>query len=144
MTEPKVWVFFYGSYINFDVLKKVNLVPERWEVAKLAGFDLEIKPRANLVRSDRHTVYGIIATATHAELERLYKDHAHGILGETYLPKAVMVETSDGKLKPVMTYICPHMEPRPADPAYVNRIYNPARAFGFPEWYLERIARFRP
>jgi hypothetical protein len=26
--EPqRVWVFFYGSYINFDVLKEVSLVP---------------------------------------------------------------------------------------------------------------------
>jgi hypothetical protein len=26
---PKVWVFFYGSYINFEVLKEVDLVPGR-------------------------------------------------------------------------------------------------------------------
>jgi hypothetical protein len=26
MAEPKVWVFFYGSYINFGVLREVGLV----------------------------------------------------------------------------------------------------------------------
>jgi hypothetical protein len=45
-----VWTFFYGSYINFDVLKEVDLVPESWEVARLGGFDIRIEPRANLVR----------------------------------------------------------------------------------------------
>ena len=35
MAESKVWVFLYGSYINFAVLREVDLVPERWEVARL-------------------------------------------------------------------------------------------------------------
>jgi hypothetical protein len=26
MTEAKIWTFLYGSYMNFDVLKEVNLV----------------------------------------------------------------------------------------------------------------------
>jgi len=141
--EPKIWVFFYGSYINLDVLKEVDLIPGEWEVARAPGFDLRIAPRANLVRSDRHTVWGINATATHAELARLYIDHAKGILGETYLPEAILTFTRDGKLRPAMTYICPQMDPRPADPAYVERIARPARQFGFPDWYLERIESFR-
>jgi cation transport regulator ChaC len=143
MTEPKVWVFFYGSYINLNVLKEVDLIPDQYEVARLAGFDIRIAPRANLVRSDQHTVYGIIATATHKELERLYVEHAHGKLGELYLPEAVLVQTLDGKLKPAMTYICPAMEPRPAENAYVDRIANPARSFAFPDWYVARLESFR-
>ena len=142
--EPRVWVFFYGSYMNFEVLKEACLVPGEWEVACAPGFDLRIGPRANLVRSNRHTAWGINATATHTELDRLYTDHAKGILGETYLPEAILTLTRDGKARPVMTYLCPHMEPRPADAAYVERIAGPARQFGFPEWYLETIERFRP
>ncbi len=52
MSEPAVWTFFYGSYMNFDVLREVNLVPQQHEVAQLDGFDIRIAPRANLVRSD--------------------------------------------------------------------------------------------
>jgi hypothetical protein len=96
MEETKVWVFFYGSYRNFEVLRQVNFVPDRWEPARLAGFDIVIRPRANLVRSERDCVYGIMATATHRELNRLYA-HAREILGETYLPEAVLAETLDGK-----------------------------------------------
>ncbi len=141
MPEPKVWTFFYGSYMNFDVLKGVNLTPVQWEVAKLNGFDIRIQPRANLIRSEEHCVYGIIATATHQELERLYA-HAKNELGELYLPEAVLVETRDGKWKPALCYICPFMEPKPADSAYVERIAKPAREFGFPEWYIKRIESF--
>jgi hypothetical protein len=92
MADPKVWAFFHGSYMNLGVLREVDLVPERREVAGLDGFDIVIRPRANLVRSDRHCVYGIAATASHAELARLYAD-ARDVLGEVYLPEAVLVRT---------------------------------------------------
>lgn len=128
--------------MNFDVLAEVDYRPAQWEVATLSGFDIVIAPRANLVRSERCIVWGINATATHAELERLYSEHAKGKLGETYLPEAVLTCAADGSPRPTMTYICPSMNPRPAAPDYVARIAAPARRFGFPSWYVERIARF--
>jgi hypothetical protein len=142
MADPRVWVFFYGSYINFDVLREVELVPERWEVARLHGFDIRIQPRANLVPSDRDCVYGVVATATHAELARLYA-HARDVLGEVYLPEAVLVQTLAGLWRPALCYLCPDMAPRPADNAYVERITGPARALGFPAWYVARLESFR-
>ena len=143
MAEPRVWVFFYGSYMNLDVLKDVNLVPEQWEVGKVSGFDIVIQPRANLVRSDRHCVYGILATATHAELDRLYA-HAKGVLGETYLPEAVLAETLNGMWTPALCYIAPSMDARPPADDYLERIVKPAREYNFPGWYVERLESFRP
>ena len=142
MDRLSVWVFFYGSYINFDVLREVDLVPERWEVGRLSGFDIRIEPRANLVRADGSIVYGILATASHEELARLYA-HARDVLGEVYLPQAVLVETLDGAWRAALCYLCPEMRPRRADSAYVERIAAPARAFGFPAWYIEKIESFR-
>lgn len=143
MTVPRVWVFFYGSYINFDVLQSVGLVPEHWEVARLSGFDIQIRPLANLVRSEQHTVYGILATGTHEELARLYT-HAQNVLGSTYLPEAVLVQTLDGRWQPAMCYLAPHMEPQPPTNEYNDRIATPARQHGFPAWYVQRIESFRP
>ncbi len=139
--DPKVWVFFYGSYMNFDVLREVDIVPVEWEVARLDGFEIRIEPRANLVRSDRDCVYGIVATATHAELSRLYA-HAQHVLGEIYLPEAVLVQTGAGLWRPALCYICPAMVPRPPENAYVERVLKPARQFGFPPWYLARLESF--
>ena len=143
MPAPKVWVFFYGSYMNPDVLREVNLEPGNFEPARLPGFDIAIAPRANLVRSERHAVYGVCARATHEELDRLYR-HARNVLGEIYLPEPVLVELHDGSLRPALCYLCPEMAPGPAEAAYVDRILAPAERFGFPRWYLERIRSFRP
>ena len=141
MAETEVWTFFYGSYINFDVLREVELEPTQWEVARLHGYDITIEPRANLERSDADTVYGILATATHGQLDDLYA-HAREVLGETYQPEAVLAETLERTWRPALCYICPDMEPRPADPDYVARILGPARQYGFPSWYIDRLARF--
>ncbi len=143
MAESNVWTFFYGSYMNFDVLKAVDFVPAQWEVVKVNGFDIRIQPRANLVRSDQHCVYGIAATATHSELARLYA-HAKDVLGEIYLPEAVLVESLEGKWRPALCYICAEMNPRPAADEYLDRILKPAREFGFPDWYIARLESFRP
>ena len=143
MREPRVWTFFYGSYMNFEVLREVNYVPEKWAVAKLSGFAIAIRPRANLIRSDQHCVYGIIATATHQELSRLYA-HAQNVLGEIYLPEAVLVETLDGKWQSALCYLCPEMKLQPAAKDYVDRIVKPATEWGFPEWYIKHLESFRP
>jgi gamma-glutamyl AIG2-like cyclotransferase len=140
---PKPWTFFYGSYMNPGVLREVDIVPERFEVARLAGYDIVIAPRANLVPSPDQCVYGLGAQVTHAELTRLYA-HAQDVLGETYLPHAVLVETREGRWLPALCYLAPAMEPRPAELAYVDRIVAPAREHGFPEAYLARLERFRP
>lgn len=70
--EKRVWVYFYGSNIDLNVLKKVGFEPDEIHVAKLNGFDIQIRPLANLVRSESHCTYGILVTGTHEELERLY------------------------------------------------------------------------
>jgi hypothetical protein len=143
MNEPKVWTFFYGSYMNLDVLREVDLVPERHEVARLDGYDILIAPRANLVRSNGRGVWGILATATHRELQRLYA-HAKDVLGELYLPEAVLARTTNGDYRPALCYLCPDMERRPAEAGYVERIVAPARQLRFPMWYIERLLSFAP
>ena len=143
MAQPKVWTFFYGSFINLDMLKTMDYVPERYEVAKLAGFDIRIGPLANLIHLDQHSVYGIVATATHEELRRLY-DYARDGLGGTYLPEPVLVETRDGTWRPAFCYIAPGMEPHPPTNDYIDRIVGPARMYGFPDWYVARLEGFRP
>lgn len=141
MSDPKVITFFYGSYMSPAVLRGVGVVPDRMEVARLPGFDIEIRPLANLVPSDRHTVYGILATATHAELGRLY-DHARDVLGGVYLPHPVIAYTLSGQAEPALCYIAPQLSPGPAAPEYVARIVEPARTYGFPAWYISRLESF--
>jgi hypothetical protein len=143
MQQSAVWAFFYGSYMNFNVLKEVNLVPRQHAVGKLSGFDIRIQPLANLVVCERSCVYGIVASATHDELSRLYA-HAQHVLGGVYVPQAVLVEVKESKWMPALCYLAPCMRPEPARDEYIDRIVAPAKEYGFPAWYIERLENFRP
>jgi hypothetical protein len=142
MSEQKVATFFYGSFINLDVLARADLVPDDLLTARLSGFDIRLQPLANLVRSERDVVYGIVVTATHAELDRLYQ-YSEQDLGGRYLPEAVLVQTDTG-FRPALCYIAPRLSDEPPTEDYVERIVTPARQFGFPDWYVQRIESFLP
>lgn len=138
----RVWVFFYGSYMNPKVLGELGLAAEPLEPARLGGYRIVIEPRANLVPSDLGMVYGVNARAAHDELERLYA-HARDVLGESYWPEAVLTEKLEGGYRPALCYLCHDMKPSPPDPAYVDRILAPAREHGFPEGYVSELESFK-
>ena len=136
-------MFFYGSYMNRDVLREVNIELEELEPARLAGWDITIHPRANLVRADNECAHGIVTRCTHDELARLYA-HARDVLGEVYLPEAVLVETRAGVWRPALCYVAHDMAPAQADAAYVDRIVDAACEHGLPADYVARLEACRP
>lgn len=141
--EPKVVTFFYGSYMDPEVLAEADVVPERLEVAWVPGFEIVIERLANLIPSNRHMAYGILAHTTHAELARLY-DQARDVLGAAYHPQAVLAWTPSGQLEPALCYLSPEVPAGPPAAEYVARIIAPARKFGFPDWYVRRLESFLP
>ena len=135
MVAPmRVCVFFYGSAMNPKVLAEV--VVGEVQVASLAGFALTITPRANLVEEEGACTYGLVGSATHEQLDRLYRP--------LYRPRAVLVRSREGQFQPALTYLCAEMEGELAEAAYVQRILEPAREYGFPAWYLRHIESFAP
>ena len=140
MAELKVWVFFYGSFINQKVLVRGGLTPQRAEVGRLHGFDILIETLATLRRSKDDAVYGIVCQASHAELRSLY---GQDWLGGTYLPEAVVIETDSGRWIPALCYVAPTRPPSRPAADYLDWIIAPAREYGFPDWYIERLESFR-
>jgi hypothetical protein len=129
--------------MNRGVLAESALGDVELEPARLSGWDIAIRPRANLIRAESASVHGLLARATHDELKRLYA-HAQDVLGELYLPEAVLTETRTGTWRAALCYICPEMAPRAADAAYVDRIVDAACEHGLPADYVARLESFRP
>ena len=135
----RIPVFFYGSYINRAVLDAAGVSPDGWQKARLDGHRLVIAPRANLVIDRQAECHGFLTTMDHAALARLYDDHARGVLGQAYLPEAVLVTTEEGDSRPALCYLAQEMTPARPDPAYVERIAAPAEAAAFPAAYVAAI-----
>ncbi|MBV9209349.1 MAG: gamma-glutamylcyclotransferase [Acidobacteria bacterium] len=138
MDETRVRVFFYGTFMNPSVLAEYGIPETEVVPAKLKGFKLSIRPRANLERDDRSIVYGSIARLTHAELSNLYT-HLEEHFKLKYLPEAVLAETFDGAFAPALCYIAPHIEDAAPDTDYVKHLAADVRAIGLPEWYAEFV-----
>jgi hypothetical protein len=143
MSDRKIQVFLYGSSINLDVLSKAGLKKRAFAPAVVAGFDLIIQPVANMVESGDGIVYGILANFTHAELAAMMNSHTPSLTGATYNVEPIIVRTRGGRVVPAVAYISVDMEPAFADSDYIDRILKPAKNYGFPRWYLERIEAFR-
>jgi hypothetical protein len=60
LSEKRVWVFFYGLYMDLQILKENNVVPEKFEAAQLSGYDFQVSSWGYLVPSERHSVFGIL------------------------------------------------------------------------------------
>jgi len=143
MGEHRVDVFFYGSYINFEVLAEAGIDERPYEAARLPGYRLVIQPLANLVPDAASQAYGILTKLSHPELDRLYNEHALRKLGAEYKPEAVLAFNIENALMPALCYMAHDMRPAAPDPDYVDRILDPAREYGFPADYVADIEAFR-
>lgn len=136
--QPHVWVFFYGTFMNREVLIDHGVTPTSMVPAKLNGFELYIRPRVNLTPSDRSCVYGVLAAVTHAELSRLYLG-LEEVFGVKYSPEPVLAETLDGNFRPVLCFIAQYMNESPPAQEYVTELAACVRQAGLPEWYAQFI-----
>jgi hypothetical protein len=141
--SPRVWVFFYGTFMSPGVLAEHGVVPAGVVPARLGGFDLTVRPRVNLTRLDRACVYGALAAVTHDELAKIYSNLEEAF-GLKYLPEPVLAEALDGTLRAALCYIAPHMSDAPAEREYVDQLAECVRAMGLPEWYAVYVESFGP
>ena len=142
-TLPRVWVFFYGTFMSPGVLAEHGVFPAEVVPARLNGFELNVRPRVNLTRIDRACVYGALAAVTHAELAKIYTN-LEEVFGLKYLPEPVLAEALDGTLRAALCYIAPHMSDAPAEQGYVDQLAECVRATGLPEWYAVYVESFGP
>lgn len=142
MSEKRVPVFFYGLYMDFDVLRRYGDIPEVWEVAKLPGYDLRVASWGYLVPSDRDSVYGTVVGVTHEELERLYGP-SNDFLSLKYVPEPVLVETVGGGWRPALCYVSAGDPEGPVNVDYVDKLVALTERLGFPRWYTRRLAAYR-
>lgn len=139
----RVWVFFYGTFMSPGVLADYGVIPGEVVPAKVSGFELSIRPRANLAPAGRSSVYGALASLTHEDLANIYTNLEKNF-GLKYLPEAVLAETLEGLLRPALCYLMPQMSASPPDPSYVAQLAACVRTMGLPEWYAQYVESLSP
>ena len=136
MGSRQVDGFFYGMFMDAEVLRQAGTKPSNFRRAYVMDFALRIGQRATLVPSPGARAYGMLIALTHAELERLYG--APGL--EDYRPEAVVVHPIEGGAIAALCYnLVQAPEPHERNPEYAMRLQGVLKRLGFPAEYVESV-----
>ena len=140
MGARQVDAFFYGLFMDIDVLNDSGAKPSNVRRAYVADFALRIGQRATLIPSIGERAYGMLIALTHEELARLYS--APGL--EDYHPEAVLAQPFEGTAVPALCYNLregPELHER--NPGYAARLQDLLRKLRFPAEYIASIDRHK-
>jgi hypothetical protein len=137
MSDRRIDVFFYGLFMDIDILREAGVAPLNPRRAYVDDFALRIGQRATLVPSAGSRAYGMLFALTRSELERLYT--APGL--EQYRAEAVLAQSLEGKPAPALCYNlreAPQAHER--NPEYAARLQRALRKLDFPQEYIESVS----
>jgi hypothetical protein len=132
----KIDVFFYGLFMDEVLLRDKGITSPNLRVAFVPGFQLRIGNRATLVPIPSERVFGVVASLSHSELERLYSEP--GVLA--YRPEAILAHLLNGEILAALCFNL--MESPPADehnPEYASKLRALAAQLHLPADYVSSI-----
>ena len=137
MSDRRIDVFFYGLFMDPEVLREAGVTASNPRRAYVEGFELRIGTRATLVTSADARAYGMVYSLTQPEIDRLYSKA--GL--EQYRPEAVRVRPLDGEPRPAICYNLPEA-PRAEErnPEYAARLQRIFTKLGFPADYIATLS----
>ena len=137
MSDRGIDAFFYGLFMDLEILREGGVAPINPRRAHVDGFALRIGQRATLVPSAGARAYGMLFALTHAELDRLYA--APGL--EQYRPEAVLAHPLEGTPTPALCYNL-REAPRPHErnPEYAARLQRALSKLDFPPEYVASVS----
>ena len=137
MTFRRINVFFYGLFMDADILRQKAVQPIHPRRVCVPGFALRIGQRATLLPDPDARVYGILMELSHDEIERIYAEPSVRM----YRPEAVIAELETGARVPALCFNLP-VPPAPdeANEEYAEKLRDLARRLGLPADYVDRIA----
>jgi hypothetical protein len=137
VSDRRVDGFFYGLYMDLEILREAGVTPSNPRRAFVEDFALRIGQRATLLLSAGARAYGMLFALTHAELERLYT--APGL--EQYRPEAVLARPLGGTPTAALCYNL-REAPRPQErnPDYAARLRRALSKLDFPPEYIASVA----
>ncbi|WP_072682508.1 gamma-glutamylcyclotransferase family protein [Arcobacter sp. LA11] len=84
-------VFFYGLYMDEEILKSKGVSPRNPRAGKVNGYKLRVGKMATLLRVKNCEAYGMVYSLTYDEINKLYRDS--GLID--YVAESVIVQIGD-------------------------------------------------
>lgn len=136
MNARRVPVFFYGLFMDADLLRDKGARPTPPRRASISGYRFLLGHRAALVEAQGRRVHGTLMELTHSELDVLYAEESLS----RYRAEPVLCEFDDGSRLAALCFNLPDPPTGEADPAYLSRLLDAARRARLPRAYIDEIA----
>ena len=128
-------VFFYGLFMDVDLLKVKGLNPSNPELVCVEGYGLRIGERATLEASAGEHAFGSIMELDDEELAVLYGEKSVA----DYVPEQLVATGMQGKSLEVTSYILPMEKVTGSNSEYAGLLALAARKVGLPDDYIDEI-----
>jgi hypothetical protein len=129
-------VFFYGLFMDQELLRSKGVKPEEPERGWVEGFALRVGQRAALVPAEGVRAHGVVMSLTLEELDRLYSEPSV----QAYRPEALLVQLESGGAIAALCYNLPNPpSPSERNPEYAARLRALAEKIGLPTEYAKGI-----
>ena len=135
MTSRRINVFFYGLFMDADLLRSKGANPVNIRPACVHGHALRLGQRATLIESAGARVYGILMELPHDEIEQLYSEASV----RAYRPEAVLTELTDGSRVALCFNLVVPPGPEEANSEYAGKLRTLAHQLGLPAAYVESL-----
>jgi Gamma-glutamyl cyclotransferase, AIG2-like len=136
MGARRVSIFFYGLFMDPELLRAKGTNPMNPRRARVRGMRLRIGQRAALEADAGGEVHGFVFDLTHAEIERLYAEPSVA----AYRPEAVMAEPDEGGPLAALCFNLPAApETRERNAEYLRLLRDLATRLRLPGHYVEGI-----
>lgn len=136
MPERHIDVFFYGLFMDQQLLEAKGVQPIDPRPAVVLGFALRIGARAALVPLPAGRVHGLLMKLSHTDLERLYAEPSVS----AYRPEPVLATVRNG---PTVAALCYNLPEAPSlderNPDYASQLRALAQRVGLPSDYVASI-----
>ena len=136
MSDRRIDGFFYGLFMDKEILKEKNVEVVAPRTAYVNDYALQIGKRATLVPSAGNKAYGMVLSMTHDEIETLYG--APGL--EDYRPEAVIAYSMTGESFPAICYNLNVVQsPDEKNDEYAALLKTALEKLNFPQAYIDNI-----
>jgi hypothetical protein len=136
MAERLLDVFFYGLFMDPQLLRDKGVEPMEIRQAAVPGFALRIGARASLVPEPAGIALGVVMKLSHADLQRLYSEPSVA----AYKPEPVLAKLRVGG---TVAALCFNLPEAPSsgekNTEYAVRLRVVAQRVGLPSDYVESI-----
>jgi Gamma-glutamyl cyclotransferase, AIG2-like len=134
MVSRAIPVFFYGLFMDVDVLREKGIHPREVRQASVRGFSIRIGHRTTLVPDEQGRAYGMLMLLSHDEIDRLYADHSVRM----YRPEAILCELEGGDHVAALCFMLPQPPaPDERNDSYAQPLRALGRRLGLPATYVD-------